>query len=172
MARRPRKKLKRLNLWDGSSPSVESREPEPTGGQEPVAEEQLFLGPYPVMKALPTFENVTFGKLRGTVQAERPPMVWIDPGSINHVLVPCSSWCLTLILFSLQKELDEYAKIRREVKRRIQQARTMMKKKARREHVRKKRRKEHERNMLRRRRAACHHAVCYVVILDRERMPT
>lgn len=73
MARRPRKNFKRMKFWHGEEPAAGSGEAESAVDQEPAAEEQSFLGPYPVMKALPTF-----GKLRGTAQTDRPPMVWID----------------------------------------------------------------------------------------------
>jgi len=78
MAKRPRKKFKRTHFWGAEEPVAGSGEAESAVHQEPAAEGQLFLGPYPVMKHLPTFENVTFRKLCGIVQADQPPMVWID----------------------------------------------------------------------------------------------
>jgi hypothetical protein len=42
---------------------------------EPGTEEQSWLGPYPVMKALPTFEDLTFRKLRCPVLLDQPLIV-------------------------------------------------------------------------------------------------
>ncbi len=87
MTKRARKKLRRVRPWDGEAESA----------VDPVtataAKEESWLGPYPVMKALPTFENLTFRKLRGAVQVDQPPMVWT-----NSALEP--GICVWLLLIS------------------------------------------------------------------------
>jgi hypothetical protein len=77
MTKRLRKKFWRLERGYGERPAVGSGEVGSAIGQKPAADEQSYLGPYPVAKLLPTFDNLTFRKLRSTVQADRHPMVWI-----------------------------------------------------------------------------------------------
>ena len=76
MTKRPMKKSKRGYLWGVEEPAAGGGgDNESAVDPGPAAEGQSFLGRYPVTKALSTFENLTFRKLRGTVQADRPPMV-------------------------------------------------------------------------------------------------
>ena len=80
-----------MRLWQGEGTAAESREAESAVDQGPAAEGQSWLGPYPVTKALPTFENLTFRKLRDTVQADLSSIVWID------LSVKCMHSCFTLV---------------------------------------------------------------------------
>jgi len=152
-------------------PSLGEEEGKSVVESEPSTEEQSWLGPYLVMKALPTFEDLAFRKLRCPVLLDRPLMVWIEPSYTTRTSVSCSCVFLdlTLKLYKAQEELDECIKIRREVRRRIQKAQKVKKKKFRWQLVRKKRREQHERNTLSRRaRGLLSHKVLRRLVGQRE----